>query len=71
MVSYILVCQTSEEIHPGPKNEGFKSVDKPDEENDPDSRMPGSAVRTVEVSQRNRRCTVIPYIPAQMNTFYL
>lgn len=47
----LLVCQTAEEIHPGPEDKQFKSVDQPDEENNPDSRVSGSAVRTVEVSQ--------------------
>lgn len=60
IVSHILVCQTSEEIPPGPEHQRFKSVDEPDEENDPDCRMPGSAIRTVEVAQRNRCCMLIP-----------
>lgn len=70
MVSYLLVCQTSEEIHPGPEHQRLKSVDEPDEENDPDSRMPGSAVRTVEVSQRNRCCTLIPVYSFQNEYLY-
>ena len=65
-ISYPLVCQTSEEIHPGPEHQRSQSVDEPDEENDPDRRMSGSALRTVEVSQRNRCRMLIP-IPLKMN----
>lgn len=61
VVLYLLVCQTFEEVHPGAENQGSESVDEPDEEDDPDSGIPGSAVRTVEVSQRNRCCTLIPF----------
>lgn len=56
LASYTLVCQTSGEIHPGPEHHRSESLDQSDEENDPDSRVPRSAVWTVEVSQRNWCC---------------
>lgn len=68
IVSYLLVCQNSDEIHPGAENQRSKSVDQPDEENNPDGGVPGSAIRTVEVSQRNRCCMLIPVF-FKMNTF--
>lgn len=49
--SHLLVRQTPEEIHPGPEHQRSEGVDEPDEENDPDSGVPWSAIRTVEVSQ--------------------
>lgn len=59
-ISYLLVCQKSGEIHPGPEHQRSQSVDQPDEEDDPDSGVPGSAIRAVEVSQRNRCGMSIP-----------
>lgn len=60
MFCCILVRQKSEEIHPGAENQRSESVDQSDEEDHPDSRVPGGALRTMEVPQRNRRCTLIP-----------
>lgn len=50
-LSLFPVCQTSEEIHPGAEDQRSESVDEPDEKDHPDGGMPGSAVRTVEISQ--------------------
>lgn len=44
----------SEEVHPGAEHQGSESVDQPDEANHPDGRVSGSAVRTVEIAQRDR-----------------
>ncbi len=67
-ISYLLVCQKSGEIHPGPEHQRSKSVDQPDEEDDPDSGVPERALRAVEVSQRNRRRMSIPVF-VEMNIF--
>lgn len=44
VLSYLLVCQESEEIHPGPEHQRSEGLDQPDEENNPDSGVPGSAI---------------------------
>lgn len=66
MICSFPVCQTTEEIHPGPRDQGSEGVDESDEEDDPDGRVPGRALRAVEASQRNRRRTS-KHIPINTN----
>ena len=49
----VSVCQESSPVHQGSEHQGPKGLDKPDEEDNPDGRGPGCALRAVESSQRD------------------
>nr|KAF6475638.1 6-phosphofructo-2-kinase/fructose-2,6-biphosphatase 4 [Rousettus aegyptiacus] len=57
----LAVCQESGPVHQRSEHQGPEGLDEPDEEDDPDGRGAGRALRAVESPQRDRRGNRQPF----------